>query len=426
MNNSRRHFLAHGAAGLSLLGGFSSFARAGLDKAQILVIGGGFGGATAAKYLRLFSNNTANVILIEPNASFLSCPMSNFVVAGMRSMADITTPYDSLTKHHGIKLIRDSVSAIDPDKKTVKLSSGSVIGYDKVVLSPGISLMTNSIEGLAKANQAGVTLQAWKAGPETLMLYKQLAAMRDGGVFAISIPEAPYRCPPGPYERASLVANYLKQHKPKSKVLILDANQDITSKGALFKKAWSEQYSGLIEYLPSHNVTGVDAKTKTLRFEVQDDVRADVLNVLPAMSAGEIAIKTGLANANGRWVNVDFLNFEATATRDIHVLGDAIQTAPLMPKSGHMANQHAKVSAAAIIAQLNDWPINPAPVVNNTCYSFVSEQAAVHIASVHQYDAQAKTFKSVPGAGGLSSEPSNTEASYAWGWAHNIWADTLA
>ena len=426
MNNSRRHFLAHGAAGLSLLGGFSSFARASLDKAQILVIGGGFGGATAAKYLRLFSNNTANVILIEPNASFLSCPMSNFVVAGMRSMADITTPYDSLTKHHGIKLIRDSVSAIDPDKKTVKLSSGSVIGYDKVVLSPGISLMTNSIEGLAKANQAGVTLQAWKAGPETLMLYKQLSAMRDGGVFAISIPEAPYRCPPGPYERASLVANYLKQHKPKSKVLILDANQDITSKGALFKKAWSEQYSGLIEYLPSHNVTGVDAKTKTLRFEVQDDVRADVLNVLPAMSAGEIAIKTGLANANGRWVNVDFLNFEATATRDIHVLGDAIQTAPLMPKSGHMANQHAKVAAAAIIAQLNDWPINPAPVVNNTCYSFVSEQAAVHIASVHQYDAQAKTFKSVPGAGGLSSEPSNTEASYAWGWAHNIWADTLA
>ena len=426
MNNSRRHFLAHGAAGLSLLGGFSSLARAGLDKAQILVIGGGFGGATAAKYLRLFSNNTANVILIEPNASFLSCPMSNFVVAGMRSMADITSPYDSLTKHHGIKLIRDSVSAIDPDKKTVKLSSGSVIGYDKVVLSPGISLMTNSIEGLAKANQAGVTLQAWKAGPETLMLYKQLAAMRDGGVFAISIPEAPYRCPPGPYERASLVANYLKQHKPKSKVLILDANQDITSKGALFKKAWAAQYSGLIEYIPSHNVTGVDAKTKTLRFEVQDDVRADVLNVLPAMSAGEIAIKTGLANANGRWVNVDFLNFEATATRDIHVLGDAIQTAPLMPKSGHMANQHAKVAAAAIIAQLNDWPINPAPVVNNTCYSFVSEQAAVHIASVHQYDAQAKTFKSVPGAGGLSSEPSNTEASYAWGWAHNIWADTLA
>ena len=423
---NRRHFLAQSVAGLSLLGGFSQHAQANLSKARILVIGGGFGGATAAKYLRLFSNNTANVTLIEPNASFLSCPMSNFVVAGMRTMADITSPYESLTKHHGIKLIRDSVSTIDPEKKMVTLASGSALSYDKVVLSPGISLMMNSIEGLAKANQAGITLQAWKAGPETLMLYKQLAAMRDGGVFAISIPEAPYRCPPGPYERASLVAHYLKQHKPKSKVLILDANQDLTSKGALFKKAWAEQYAGLIEYRPSHNVAGIDAKTKTLRFEVQDDVRADVLNVLPAMSAGEIAIKTGLANANGRWVNVDFLNFEATATKDIHVLGDAIQTAPLMPKSGHMANQHAKVAAAAIIAQLNDWPINPAPVVNNTCYSFVNDQAAVHIASVHQYDAQAKTFKSVPGAGGLSSESSALEASYAWGWAHNIWADTLA
>jgi len=423
---NRRHFLAQSVAGLSLLGGFSRYAQANLSKARILVIGGGFGGATAAKYLRLFSNNTANVTLIEPNASFLSCPMSNFVVAGMRTMADITSPYESLTKHHGVKLIRDSVTAIDPDKKTVTLASGTTLGYDKVVLSPGISLMMNSIEGLAKANQAGITLQAWKAGPETLMLYKQLAAMRDGGVFAISIPEAPYRCPPGPYERASLVAHYLKQHKPKSKVLILDANQDLTSKGALFKKAWAEQYAGLIEYRPSHNVAGIDAKTKTLRFEVQDDVRADVLNVLPAMSAGEIAIKTGLANANGRWVNVDFLNFEATATKDIHVLGDAIQTAPLMPKSGHMANQHAKVAAAAIIAQLNDWPINPAPVVNNTCYSFVNDQAAVHIASVHQYDAQAKTFKSVPGAGGLSTESSTLEGSYAWGWAHNIWADTLA
>jgi len=423
---NRRHFLAQSVAGLSLLGGFSQYAQANLSKARILVIGGGFGGATAAKYLRLFSNNTANVTLIEPNASFLSCPMSNFVVAGMRTMADITSPYESLTKHHGIKLIRDSVSTIDPDKKMVTLASGTTLNYDKVVLSPGISLMMNSIEGLAKANQAGITLQAWKAGPETLMLYKQLAAMRDGGVFAISIPEAPYRCPPGPYERASLVAHYLKQHKPKSKVLILDANQDLTSKGALFKKAWAEQYAGLIEYRPSHNVAGIDAKTKTLRFEVQDDVRADVLNVLPAMSAGEIAIKTGLANANGRWVNVDFLNFEATATKDIHVLGDAIQTAPLMPKSGHMANQHAKVAAAAIIAQLNDWPINPAPVVNNTCYSFVNDQAAVHIASVHQYDAQAKTFKSVPGAGGLSTESSTLEGSYAWGWAHNIWADTLA
>jgi len=422
----RRHFIGNSTAALGLLAGFSGQAKASLQKAEILVIGGGYGGATAAKYLRLFSNNTAKVTLIEPNPTFISCPLSNLVVGGSRNLSELTSSYDMLSKRHGIKIIQDSVASMDPDKRTVKLSSGKTLRYDKAVVSPGVTLIMNSIEGLAQANKAAVTLQAWKAGPETDALHKQLAAMRDGGTFAISIPEAPYRCPPGPYERASLVAHYLKQHKPKSKVLILDANQDLTSKGALFKKAWAEQYAGLIEYRPSHNVAGIDAKTKTLRFEVQDDVRADVLNVLPAMSAGEIAIKTGLANANGRWVNVDFLNFEATATKDIHVLGDAIQTAPLMPKSGHMANQHAKVAAAAIIAQLNDWPINPAPVVNNTCYSFVNDQAAVHIASVHQYDAQAKTFKSVPGAGGLSSESSALEASYAWGWAHNIWADTLA
>jgi NADPH-dependent 2,4-dienoyl-CoA reductase/sulfur reductase-like enzyme len=249
--------------------------------------------------------------------------------------------------------------------------------------------------------------------------------MRDGGTFAISIPEAPFRCPPGPYERACQVANYFKQYKPRSKVLILDANQDVVSKGALFKKVWAEQYPGMIEYLPKYNVTGVDAKTKTIKFEIQEDVKADVLNLLPEMSAGEIAINTGLANANGRWVNVHFLNFESTAQKDIHVLGDSIQVAYAMPKSGHMANQHGKVAAAAIIAELSDWEVNPSPVLTNTCYSFVNPNETVHVASVHQYITAEKTFKPVPGSGGLSSAPSTLEGVYAWGWAHNIWADTL-
>ena len=173
------------------------------------------------------------------------------------------------------------------------------------------------------------------------------------------------------FRSACQVANYLKKNKPKSKVLILDANQDVTSKGGPFKKVWAEQYAGMIEYRPKHNVTAVDAKTKTIKFEIQDDVKADVLNLLPAMSAGEIAVKTGLANANGRWVNVNYINFESTAQKDIHVLGDSIQVAPLMPKSGHMANQHAKVAAAAIVAELSGWEVNPAPVLTNTCYSFV-------------------------------------------------------
>ena len=423
---NRRHFIGQSAAALGLAAGFSGQAQANLQKAEILVIGGGYGGATVAKYLRLFSNNTAKVTLIEPNASFISCPMSNLVVGGSRTISEITTSYDNLSKRHGIKMIQDSVVSMDADKKTVKLASGKTLRYDKAVVSPGVTLMMNSIEGLAQANKAGVTLQAWKAGAETVALHKQLAAMRDGGTFVLSVPEAPYRCPPGPYERACQVANYLKTHNPKGKVVILDANQDVTSKGALFKKVWAEQYAGIIEYRPKSNVVGVDAKTKTLKLEVEDDVKADVLNVLPQMAAGEIAIKTGLANSNGRWANVNFLNFESTARKDIHVLGDAIQIAPLMPKSGHMANQHAKVAAAAIVAELSGWEINPAPVLTNTCYSFVNNREVVHVASVHQYNAAEKTFKTVPGSGGLSPAPSILEGIYAWGWAHNIWADSLA
>jgi NADPH-dependent 2,4-dienoyl-CoA reductase/sulfur reductase-like enzyme len=421
----RRHFIGQSAAALGLLAGFSGQARANLAKAEILVIGGGYGGATAAKYLRLFSNNTARVTLIEPNTAFLSCPLSNLVIGGSRTMSEITTSYENLSKHHGIKIIQESVVSIDADKKTAKLSSGKILRYDKIVVSPGVTLIMDSIEGLAQANKEGVTLQAWKAGPETVALHKQLVGMREGGTFAISIPEAPYRCPPGPYERACLVANYLKQHNPKSKVLILDANQDVTSKGALFKKVWAEQYAGMIEYLPRHNVTAVDAKTKTIKLEVQDDFKADVLNLLPAMSAGEIAVNTGLANSNGKWVNVHFINFESTARKDIHVLGDSIQVANAMPKSGHMANQHAKVAAAAIVAELSGWEVNPAPMLTNTCYSFVNDREVIHVAGVHQYNAEEKTFKPVPGSGGLSPAPSALEGIYAWGWAHNIWADSL-
>ena len=422
----RRHFIGHSAAAVGLLAGLSGQTRAAnLQKAEILVIGGGYGGATAAKYLRLLSNNTARVTLIEPNTSFISCPMSNLVIGGSRTMAEITSPYDTLSKRHGIKIIKDSVVSIDPTQKTVKLASGKSLRYDKVVVSPGISMNMNTIDGLAQANKDGVTLQAWKAGAETVALHKQVAAMRQGGTYVISIPEAPYRCPPGPYERACQVASYLKQHNSKGKVLILDANQDVISKGGLFKKVWAEQYAGMIEYLPKHNVVGVDAKNKIVKLEVQDDVKADVLNLLPQMAAGEIAVQSGLANSNGRWVNVNYINFESTAQKDIHVIGDSIQIAPLMPKSGHMANQHAKVAAAAIVAELSGWEINPAPVLTNTCYSFVNSREVVHVASVHQYNAAEKTFKTVPGSGGLSPAPTVLEGIYAWGWAHNIWADSL-
>ena len=425
----RRHFvqasLALGSIGsLATLMGCSTTGRIP-EKARVVVVGGGYGGATTAKYVRMLSNYQIDVVLIEPDAAFVSCPMSNLVIGGSKTMADITTPYDNLSGKHGVNVVRDYVSSIDATKKTVTLASGPSIRYDKLVLSPGIELMFNSIEGLKQANASGQILQAWKAGPETANLRKQLVDMPDGGVFAISIPEAPYRCPPGPYERASQVAHYFKLSKPKSKVLILDANQDVTSKGPLFKKFWADNYKGILEYIPQHNVTAVDAKTNTLKFEVQNDVKANVLNVLPAMRAGSIAVQSGLANANGRWCGVNYQTFESTQAKDVHVIGDSILPAPAMPKSGHMANSHGKVTAAAIVAQLSDWAVNPEPFLTNTCYSFVNDKYVVHVASVHQYDSKDKTYKTVPGSGGLSAAPSELEAIYAWNWAQNIWADTL-
>ena len=421
----RRHFLNRTA---SLLAGglaFPGLVRADLQSAQVVVVGAGFGGATAAKYIRLFSDYNARVTLIEPDPFFVSCPLSNLVLGGSHTLPELTVSFDALQKQHGVSVVKDWVVSIDPLKKTVQLRSGKSLAYDKLVLAPGVELMMDSIDGLTQANQAGVTLQAWKAGPETLALQKQLQQMPDGGVFAISIPAAPFKCPPGPYERACQVAAYFKQYKPKSKVLILDANEDVVSKPNLFKRAWADLYPGMVDYRSSHNLLRVDAAIKTLIFDIQDSAHADVLNVLPRMRAGKVVVEAGLANSNERWAQVDFLNFESTAAKDIHVIGDASQNAAFMPKSGHMANQHAKVAAAAIVAELRGFEINPAPVLNNTCYSFVDATRVVHVASVHQYSATDKTFKTVPGSGGVSPSPTELEGVYAWDWAQNIWADSL-
>ena len=421
----RRQFLTRTGAVMAASLAFPAVVRADLKAARILVVGAGYGGATAAKYLRLLSDNTANVTLIEPELAFVSCPLSNLVVGGSSTLSALTVSYASLQKRHGITLVQDWVTAIDPLKKVVQLKSGQTLDYDKLVLSPGIGLMMDSIEGLVQANQVGATLQAWKAGPETLALQEQLQQMPDGGVFALSIPEAPFRCPPGPYERACQVAAYFKQHKPRSKVLILDANEDVVSKPGLFKRAWTDLYPGMIEYRSSHNLLRVEATTKMLRFDIQDSVRADVLNILPRMCAADLVVQAGLANSNKRWAQVNFLNFESTAAKDIHVLGDSTQNAAFMPKSSHMANQHAKVAAAAIVAELRGFAFNPQPVLTNTCYSFVSATAVVHVASVHQYSASEQTYKTVAGSGGVSAAPSDLEGVYAWGWARNIWADSL-
>ncbi|SFU99170.1 sulfide dehydrogenase (flavocytochrome c), flavoprotein subunit [Polaromonas sp. YR568] len=421
----RRSFLQSTAA-LGLLGLAGCATTSIPSKAKVVVIGGGYGGATAAKYVRLLSDNKIDVVLIEPQDAFISCPISNLVLSGGKQIGDITTSYAGLSRNHGITVVKDYASAIDTAKKTVTLAGGATIAYDKLVVSPGVELMFGSIEGLKDANASGQVLQAWKAGAETVALRRQLEAMPDGGVYAITIPEAPYRCPPGPYERASVIAGYFKAAKPRSKVLILDANPDVTSKGPLFKKVWAEQYKGIVEYRGQHKATAVDAKAGIIKFDVQDDVKANVLNVLPAMRAGTIAVQTGLNNqANNRWCGVNYLTFESTAAKDVHVLGDSIQVAPAMPKSGHMANNHGKVAAAAIVAQLSGWDVNPAPMLTNTCYSFVDNKNVIHVASVHEYVVAEKTFKAVAGSGGVSTGPTELEGVYALNWASNIWADTL-
>lgn len=424
----RRQFVQTVAAGSALgsLGLVSGCATTGGSGPHVVVVGGGYAGATAAKYLRKFSDGAVRVTLVEPNPAFVSCPISNLVINGAKTIDYITTPYDNLSKRHGVTVVRDMVASIDADKRMVKLASGSSLSYDRLIVSPGVDFMYETLPGMAKAGAKDSVLHAWKAGAQTVALRKQLEAMPDGGVYALSIPRAPYRCPPGPYERACMVADYFKKNKPKSKVVIFDANDDIQSKKGLFMKAWAEHYAGMIEYRPKHNVVDVDAASKTLKFEFNDDFKAAVLNVIPNMRAGDIALKSGLATANNRWCEVDFLTFESKAAKNVHVLGDSIQIAPGMPKSGHMANQHGKTCAAAVVNLLMGKEPPQLPIYANTCYSFVTPEEVVHVASVHRYDADKKTMLTVPGSGGISKAASELEGRYALGWAQNIWADTLA
>lgn len=422
MTIRRREFLGAGAAGV-LLAGLQGCASmpGGAAKARVVVIGGGYGGATAAKHLRLL-DPSIEVTLVEPNEAFVSCPISNMVLGGFRTIADITTPYTGLERH-GVKVVRDTATMIDPERRLVGLARGGTLPYDRAIVSPGIDFMWEALPSMASAEAQAKVLHAWKAGPQTQQLRRQLEAMPDGGVYVLQIPLAPYRCPPGPYERACQVAAYFKAVKPKSKVLVLDENADVTSKGALFKKAWSELYPGIIEYRPNSKAVDVDWRTSTVKLEFGDQ-KGDVLNVVPPQRAGAIAAP--FITANRRWCEVDWTTYESKAVKGVHVLGDALQIAPLMPKSGSMANGHGKICAAAVVAILNNEAPNAAPTLINTCYSMVSDKMAMHVTSVHKFDERDRTMKTVPGAGGVSPAHSEAEGVYTMNWARSIWADALA
>lgn len=420
---SRRRFMGTMGA-LTALGTPLVSLAANRSAGHVIVIGGGFSGATAAKYLRKFSQGQIEVTLIEPNNQFVSCPLSNMVLEGHFSIEDVTRDYE-LGKNHGVKMVHDTVTRIDPDKQTVTLANGETLNWDRLIVSPGIDFMWDRIPGMNNPEAQAKIMHAWKAGPQTVQLRKQLEEMPDGGRFIISIPETPYRCPPAPYERSCAVASYFKKHKPKSKVLIFDANADVTSKPGLFKAAWEEHYPDIVEYIPMFKAVDVEAATNKVIFELGEEEKADVLNFVPPMRAGNIAHETGLTTANDRWCEVEFLTFESVAIPKIHVIGDSIQVAPGMPKSGHMANQHGKTCAAAVAALLLGRSVNDMPIYSNTCFSLVNDVEAMHVASVHRYDPEEKTMLPVEGAGGVSVEASEREGRQTYSWANTIWADVL-
>jgi len=423
MTISRREFMkwASAGAGVAAISGCVTAGSGGAGR--VVVIGGGYGGATAAKFVKMWGPDI-DVTLVEPNQHFISCPISNLVLGGNAQMADISFSYEGL-RARGIRVVRDSAVAIDAEKRMVRLAGGDSLPYDRAIVSPGIEFMTDQIPALKNPDTQNRILHAWKAGPQTVALRKQLESMRDGGVYVLQMPMAPYRCPPGPYERVCQVADYFKKAKPKSKIIVLDSNPDITSKKGLFLAAWNGLYKGMIDYRPNSEIADVDVKGMTVKLQF-DNVKGDVLNVVPAQRAADIAVRSGLITANNRWCGVDWTTCESTAVKGVHVLGDSTLSAPGMPKSGSMANQHAKVCAAAVVALIKGQPVNSDTMMMNTCYSFVSGDSAIHVASVHRYDPAQKTITPVKGSGGVSSAASAAEAAYAWGWARNIWAEALA
>jgi sulfide dehydrogenase [flavocytochrome c] flavoprotein chain len=397
-----------------------SKAIASQAKGRVVVIGGGYAGAIAAKYLRTWSNGGLDVIVVESRSQFVSCPLSNLVLGGNKNINDLTFGFDLLKSNHGIQWVTDEVVAIDAASRMVKMKQGE-LAYDRLVIAPGIDFIYEQLPMLQSRQAQEIVPHAWKAGVQTVNLRKQLESMKDGGTFVMSIPKAPFRCPPGPYERVCQVAFYLKNYKPHSKIIVLDANAEIISKKGLFTKAWADIYAGMIDYRPNSSLVDVDVATKTVKTEFET-VQANVLNVIPPQRAGKIAQVDGAANVDKRWCEVDFLTYESKILPNVHVIGDSVSAA--LPKSAHMATSQARVCANAIVALMSDQAPDPSPVFANTCYSYVSDKMAMHVANVYRYDVNKKIMVPAEG-GGVSDKPSELEGNYAKAWAKNIWSDVL-
>ena len=423
MTLNRRQFIGYMGATVALTS--LPTMRAGAASPQVVIIGGGFGGATCAKYLRRYDNGVG-ITVIEPNTDYITCPGSNWVLGGLRNMDNITQRYTGF-KAHDVKHIAARVERIDSAQQRVHLDNGDIVKYDRLVVAPGIDFKWNSIEGY-DAQAAEQIPHAYKAGPQTVLLRKQLMDMPDGGTVILSVPGDPFRCPPGPYERASMIAHYLKSHKPKSKILILDAKEKFSKQG-LFQAAWKELYPGMIEWVPGTQggkVESIDvAKRTVFTQEGMTSHRGDVINLICPHHAGTLAQSAGLADATG-WCPIDQKSFESTLHPKVHVIGDAC-VAGAMPKSGHSANNQAKMCAAAIIALLREEEV-PIPSHVNTCYSLVSPDYGISVAAV--YHLKDGKIAAVEGSGGVSPADADAqfrkrEALYAEGWYANISADSF-
>jgi len=414
---TRRQFLELSAAAAAAVLG-PRLARAQTSGPRVVVVGGGFAGASCARALRQADPKIA-VTLVEPNATFTACPFSNSVIVGMRELSAQQFTYERVAAD-GITILRTSATAVDAPAKSVTLADGAKLAYDRLVLAPGIDIRWGALAGYDEAASAQLP-HAWRAGDQTLLLRRQLEAMDDGGLVVIAAPANPFRCPPGPYERASLIAHFLKTKKPKSKLLVLDA-KDTFSKQRLFQAAWAELYPGLLEWVPlskGGNVTSVDAATRSLVTDFGKH-QAKVANVIPPQKAGRIAEVAGVTDRSG-WCPIDPVTFESKLQAGIHVIGDAA-IAGAMPKSAFAANSQAKVCAAAVAALVaGGTPSSPKLI--NTCYSLVAPDYGISVAGVYQ--PTGGQLADVPGAGGVSPSDAPRETRKAEAVLAEAWFRTI-
>ena len=415
---TRRRFLTVTGAGALAVAGLSGCAAMrgeteSTSRRRVVVVGGGWGGATAAKYVRL-ADSSIEVVLLEPNKKFVSCPFSNLVLSGVRGIGQLTFGYDGL-REYGVKVRHEAAAAIEPDARRVRIGDGA-LAYDRLIVAPGVDFLLDQVEGLAAAQDR--ILHAWKAGPQTVELARQLHAMPDGGVFVLTVPPVAYRCPPGPYERICQVAWYLKSQKPRAKLIVLDANQNIVSKTALFRAAW-QAYPN-IEYRASNKVAKVDPGTREVTTDFGDKVRYDVVNVIPPQRAGAIAVQADLVGADQRWCEVDHVTYESVKHRNVHVVGDSTTGLPV-PKSGTIANAMGKICANAVVSLMNGRPAPAVPPLN-TCYSWVNDREAMAVVNAYRID----NGKVVQIEQKLTPGQSTLYAQHANAWATSVWNDILA